>query len=591
MKRMLACLGALAVITTAFAIEVDQNELKQADNMPIEFINYTGTHTEIDSLRAIAEIGTALAGAARRGRAGDMNRYAVIHVVDTTVNTGLDADILIIGKAAKVDHISNIRVIIASYLQSAYGYSEKDAKTIAHFITLYNAVYRGNLNSFTSKYKAAVLKYLNADKVGLAVRYAEWPGNTQIVIPLSDQKYSGTLSAIDTTSISDKNVVEKMREQDDKDLAARKDMIELKERESSAARERANTAQQEADSARQDAAAKRQEAAATQKDADKSKAAAAQSKQSAEKARREAEAAQKQAAQSEKEATAAQRQAQKNPDNRRAAEEAEKKRQKAEQNKQVAAEKNRAATEKANEAKNSNQEAVAKQKEAEAQKKAAEEAATKAANKEKEAAAEQQFADTKEQEAQSDRKDIASDTRKILEDKRDERKAQDDAAFESALPGAVLKVVDSASMLSEIVLLDLKTGKPLRTSPLNTIRGRVLIEGTDSLIAIAGSKTGKQMITLVAMSPHTLEITKQATVAIAEQSVLVQKDDNYYAVIEQSGKYFIARFNEDLEMQAKSAVNVIPYTAIRITDKGLLVQDSANNIRLLHTDTLAETLK
>ena len=577
MKRTLMCLCALAVIGIAFAIEVDQNELKQAENTPIEFINYTGSHTEIDSLRAIAEIGKGLAGAARRGRAGDMNRYAVIHAVDTTVTTGLDADILIIGSAAKVDHINNMRVIIASYLQSAYGYSEKDAKTIAHFITIYNAVYRGNLDSFKGKYKAVVLKYLTAEKVGLALRYDEWPGHTQIVIPLSDQKYSGTLSTIDTTSISDKHVVEKMREQDDKDIETRKDMIDLKERESSAARERANAAQQEADSARQDAEAKQGEATAAQSEAEKSKAAAEKSKQDAEKARKEAEAAQ--------------RRAQKEPNNPKAAKEAEKKQQEAEQHKQVAADKNKTAAEKASEAKNNDQEAAAKQKEAEAQKKAADEAAKKAENKEQEAAVEHQFADTKEQEAQSDRKDIAADTRKILEDKRAERKAQDDETFASALPGAVLKVVDSASMLSEVVLLDLKTEKPLRTSSLNTVRGRVLIEGTDSLIAIAGSKAGNQMITLVAMNPRTLEITKQGTVAIAEQSMLIKNDDSYYAVIEQSGKYFVARFNEDLKMQAKSAMNVIPYTALRITDKGLLVQDSANNIRVLHSETLAEALK
>ena len=57
MKRMLGCLCALAVIGTAFAIEVDQDELKQAENTPIEFINYTGSHAEIDSLRAIADNG------------------------------------------------------------------------------------------------------------------------------------------------------------------------------------------------------------------------------------------------------------------------------------------------------------------------------------------------------------------------------------------------------------------------------------------------------------------------------------------------------------------------------------------------------
>ena len=592
MKRIaLICLCTIAFTGSIFAIEVDQNELRQTGNTPIEFVNYTGPHAEIDSLRAIAEIGESLAGAAQRGRAGDRNRYVVIHAVDPSVNTGLDADIMIIGSGAKVDHISNVRVIIAAYLRRAYGYSEKDARTIAHFVTIYNAVYRGDMNMFKSKYKAVVVKNLAADKAGLALRYDEWPGKTQIVIPLSDQKYSGTLSTIDTSSISDKNVVDKMREQDDKDIATRKDMIDLKERESSAARDRANVAQQDADAARKEAAAKQDEATAAQKEADKSKDSAAQSRQDAEKARKDAEAAKKQAAQSEKAAEAAKKQAQKNPNDRKAAEEAAKKQQEAAKDKQEASDKDKAAAEKANAAKKDNQDAVAKQKEADAKQKAADDAAKQTQDKEREAASEKQFADTKEQEAQSDRKDVAADTRKIIEEKRAERKAQDEAAFASALPGAVLKVVDPGSMLSEVVLLDLKTEKPLKTSSLNTVRGRVLIEGTDSLIAIAGSKSGNQMITLIAMNPRTLEMTKQATVPIAEQSLLIQVDDSYYAVIEQSGKYYLARFNDNLEMQAKSTVTVLPYTAISVTEKGLLVQDTTNDIRLLNADNLAEAIK
>ena len=592
MKRIaLVCLCTLAVMNMAFAIEVDQSELKQAENTPIEFINYTGPHAEIDTLQAIAGIGESLVGAAQRGRAGDMNRYAVIHAVDPSVKTGLDADIMIIGSGAKVDHINNLRVIIAAYLRRAYGYSERDANTIAHFVTIYNAVYRRDMNMFRNKYKAVVVKNLTADKAGLALRYDEWPGKTQIVIPLSDQKYSGTLSAIDTKSLSDKNVVDKMREQDDKDISTRKDMIDLKERESSAARDRANIAQQDADAARKDAAAKQNEAAAAQKEADKSKTAAAQSKQDAEKARKDAEAAKKQAAQSEKDAATARQQAQKNPNDRKAAEEAAKKQQEAAKNKQEASDKDKTATEKADAAKKDDQDATAKQKEADAKQKAADDAAKQAQDKEREAASEKQFADTKEQEAQSDRKDVAADTRKIIEEKRAERKAQDEAAFASALPGAMLKVVDSGTMLSEVVLLDLKTEKPLKTSSLNTVRGRVLIEGMDALIAIAGSKSGNQMITLIAMNPRTLEMTKQATVPVAEQSLLIQVDDSYYAVIEQSGKNYLARFNDNLEMQAKSAIAVLPYTAISVTERGLLVQDTANNIRLLKMDNLAEAIK
>ena len=86
-------------------------------------------------------------------------------------------------------------------------------------------------------------------------------------------------------------------------------------------------------------------------------------------------------------------------------------------------------------------------------------------------------------------------------------------------------------------------------------------------------------------------MTKQATVPIAAQSLLIQADDSYYAVIEQSGKNYLARFNNNLEMQAKSSVTVLPYTAISVTEKGLLVQDTANNIRLLNANNLAEAIK
>ena len=45
MKRIaLVCLCTFAFMSMAFAIEVDQSELKQAGNTPIEFINYTAHH-------------------------------------------------------------------------------------------------------------------------------------------------------------------------------------------------------------------------------------------------------------------------------------------------------------------------------------------------------------------------------------------------------------------------------------------------------------------------------------------------------------------------------------------------------------------
>ncbi len=489
-KFFFLCLFSLAGM--AFSLEVDQAELKQAENQPIEFVNYTGTHTEIDSLEAIAEIGKILSNAAKNksGRAGPMNRYALIHAVDPSEKDGLDADILIIGKDARIDHINNFRVIIASYLQHAYGYSQKDAETIAHFVTLYNAVYRGDLDTLSGRYKQVVTRHLNSERIGLALRYDEWPGNTQIIIPLSNQKYHGTLSTVNTSSISDKTIVNKMRQQNDMDLQNRKDMVDLKERESDAARKRAERARDEAKAAEREIA----------------------------KAKKEAEKAKKRAEESKR---------------------------------------------------------LLELKKLQEQ-------------KEKEANEESLFANEKEQEAATDRKNVDADTRKIIENNRAEKKLQEDAAFASAFPGTILRITDSSKMLSEIVLLDLKTNTILKTSAIKTIRGFRFFNDGNMLVAIAGEKGDKDGISLIGIHPITLNPITKSDVAIAEQSLLIQDGDNYYAVIDNKGKFVLGRFDRDLILQAQSKLPVIPYTSLTMIDAGLLVQDSSKAVKLLDKDSLVE---
>ena len=239
------CLLSLPI----FALEIDEEEIKSVAPDAVEFVNYTGPHTVIDSLQQIKDIGSGLGTVIGKnpleaGTAGTSARYYVVHAVDPSVTKGLDADIMYIGENAAVDHIKNLRHIIASYLVSAYNYSESDAETLAVFVTVYNAVYRGNLDMFNSKYKAVVTEKLTSNKAGLALHYQEWPGKSQIVIPLADLK--GGLGTVDTTVISDDKVVDSMREEDDKGVDVRKDLVDIKEREADEAADKAAEAQKEA---------------------------------------------------------------------------------------------------------------------------------------------------------------------------------------------------------------------------------------------------------------------------------------------------------------------------------------------------------
>ena len=136
-------------------------------------------------------------------------------------------------------------------------------------------------------------------------------------------------------------------------------------------------------------------------------------------------------------------------------------------------------------------------------------------------------------------------------------------------------------MLCQVVLLDLKTEKELRTSSIDTIRGRSLYTAGDKLLAIAGSNSGNAVVALVLIDPKSLEVVKQSKENIANESVLVKNGDDYYAVIDSNGTYYVGRYNNKLELQAQSAIKVLPYTPVTIGDKGVLVQDSGNVIRLL----------
>jgi len=255
-----------AIIFTVTAVmgysQVNRDELQ--DLPPVVFINYEGPHARLDTREEIRQLGVVLGrqiSDSERGNAakvaaltveqkktysykfeaGTNNRYFVIHCVSGPEGNKIDSDIFGLGVDTGVDHVRNLRVIIQGYLQTGYNYSEKDAALLAEYITIYNAVYRGNWDYFTSRYKAQVISNLTKEKAGLSLRYDEWPGRTLIVIPLG----IGGLSAIDTSTITDKKVIEEMRKDDDQGIPQRRDMVNLQEREAQKAEQQAKTQREE----------------------------------------------------------------------------------------------------------------------------------------------------------------------------------------------------------------------------------------------------------------------------------------------------------------------------------------------------------
>jgi len=261
-KAITAVIILLTTAATGFA-QVNRDELQ--DLPPVTFINYEGPHARVDTREAIRQIGVTLGRQVQERESGmaatmdamtleqrrtysyqfelgSPNRYFVIHCVSGPDGEKLDADILGLGVDAGVDHIRNLRVIIQGYLQAAYNYSPSDALLLAEFITIYNAVYRGNWDYFQGRYKPMVIDHLTRDRAGLSIRYDEWPGRTLILIPLG----MGGLSAVDTATISDARVIEEMRREDDQGVPQRQQLVDLVEREAQQAERQAQAERQQA---------------------------------------------------------------------------------------------------------------------------------------------------------------------------------------------------------------------------------------------------------------------------------------------------------------------------------------------------------
>ena len=254
----------VAIVTGISAVaysQVDENELRNLP--PVNFTNYEGPHAQTNTREEIRQIGVALgqtisareralaptlAGMSAESRrtysyqfeAGAQNRYFVTHSISGPDSNKLDADIFGLGAGAGVDHVRNLRTILQGYLQAAYNYNASDAALLAEFITIYNAVYRGNWNYVTGRYKADVISRTNRDRAGLSTRYNEWPGRTLMLIPLG----RGGLSSIDTAAISDSRVIEEMRRGDNQGVPQRQGMVNLMEREADQAEQRAQAERQ-----------------------------------------------------------------------------------------------------------------------------------------------------------------------------------------------------------------------------------------------------------------------------------------------------------------------------------------------------------
>jgi hypothetical protein len=531
------------------AQQVDTEELGKGQSAPVNFINYVGPYARIDTRLQIWNIGyvpgTQIRGGARNS--GGLARYFVIHSMSAPEGDRLDADIFGLGVDVGVDHIRNLRLIIQGYLEGAYAYSAQDAALLAEYITVYNAVFRGNWDYFTIRYKSPVIRNLEQDKAGLSIRFDEWPGRTLMLIPLALGK-PGSLSAVDTGSLSAPEVIEEMKKEPDLGLGSRTAMLDLKERE--------------ADAAEQEAALQRAAIAEEENRLARERAEAAQEQ---ERIDREREALERERA------TIAQELEQAREDEETGSATPEETQRKEEVLAWRTAEADR------KEAELEKQEADAEEKEAELEKQEEALAEKREAAKETE-----EFAERKAEEVQQDRQRIIQDQRALI--------TQPQPQTETAEPEGILgiRLINTDSPLGRFVRVNTENGQELKASDLNTVNVRTLTLLEGKIFSVAGENRGSGAIRIVEIDPETMGIAKQGDDDIHPQSLLWVHNNKLYAIINQGGVPRLARFSTGLEREALSTVTIHPYATPAFQEDLTLIQQADGSLAILNGDDLSE---
>jgi hypothetical protein len=193
----------------------------------------------------------------------------------------------------------------------------------------------------------------------------------------------------------------------------------------------------------------------------------------------------------------------------------------------------------------------------------------------------QQYADTRADQAQDARRDIAEDMQARID--------QEDAARPAPVEGILgTSILSQNASLGRIVKIDPETGREMRRSTINTVNVRTLSQLGSQLVAIAGEARGDGAIRLIEINPDTLEMVRQGDDDMSPNSFIWVNGSDFYAITSTGGQFYLARFNSQLQRQARSSMTIHPFAAVTITDNYIITQRADGTAVLLNARDLAE---
>ena len=255
-KHPIRTITLLTLLFTAAAVYPQEKGPRLSEKeirvKPVEFINRARRMTPSSRAVRREQLRRGIGAADRVRKTGKADVYGfTFERVYLPNEEAFGADIMRIKRRANYGHIAHIERVLAGYLQGAFDYKTADARLLARFLLYYNARLRGKMEQVKSKYSPTVIGKLRPALVGIDRSYRNWPGKTELLLPLRKsstrpgktdidpdevRKNSGKVGPKENEAIKD--LVKRRREEDkkalddkQKDLDKKKESVEKRKGE------------------------------------------------------------------------------------------------------------------------------------------------------------------------------------------------------------------------------------------------------------------------------------------------------------------------------------------------------------------------
>ncbi|MDL5245854.1 P83/100 family protein [Leptospira weilii] len=450
------------------------------------------------------------------------------------------ADVFAISEDSDYGHVNSIQRILAGFVKSNFGYDDKNSDILATYILYYNAIHRKDRSYIGRKYSNSVIKFVNPNSIGISRRYSEWPGKTQILIPLVEDVLGKDVHTDELEDEVNKELDKKKEGQSEKDkfgdLQNEKNKKELEEVKR---RKEENQNKQKEISDREIKTDK--ELQELNKDPVKNKTQIAEKKKEKEQIQKEKESAQKE--------------------------------------EQKLKEKEKEVVKKDEERKNNKTNPSTSSSSSSSSK-----SDSKSDSGNSKSGSDNQSSNKK---SEAELKKELAETKKELEIKKEEEKKKEE--FDKNVVGGkilflkTLKYLDKGHYNNELQVLDPTKDDTIFRGDFNKICGRTfeIVDGKALVIGFEDGHSSNHKLILI--DQETLKPTLSAADNIFWRSPMIVKGDEIYAFEEVEEKYYLSRFGKDLKKQAKSSEEISPNSNVTFYGEKIYVtgkEESSGSIQI-----------